>query len=145
MRLIDVIVCDDVRQEINGKLLLIGVYSGSVVIFGLPTVLPTFTLVCKWATKDTVVPPGSYEVLSPRGMSLHRIETRDFGSQVPNSIEAKDATLKAKSNFALAILQFRPFTFSEVGCYRLTFRPNEGRSRVLKEFVVELQKSAGTV
>jgi Family of unknown function (DUF6941) len=130
-RLVDVILCDDVRQENNGKLMLIGVYTGDVVIFGLPTVLPTFTVICKWATRDAAVPAGDYELLGPSGQTLHRIE-------------AKDGLQQAKNDAALAILQFRPFAFAEAGRYRLTFRPEGGRRRALTEFLVELQKHAPT-
>jgi hypothetical protein len=35
-----VLICDDVRKEDNGKELLIGVYSGGIVVPSLPTFLP---------------------------------------------------------------------------------------------------------
>lgn len=38
------IICDDVRREDNGKLLILGMYLGTIVVPGLPTALPTFTL-----------------------------------------------------------------------------------------------------
>jgi hypothetical protein len=37
------IFCDDIRQEANGKLIYIGVYSAEMIIFGTPPMLlPTF-------------------------------------------------------------------------------------------------------
>lgn len=38
-RIVSLIVCDDVRKEINGKDLLIGVYSGDVVVASYPAVI----------------------------------------------------------------------------------------------------------
>lgn len=41
---VSVIVCDDIRQEISGKQILIGVYSEDIIVQSLPT---TLTL-CFW-------------------------------------------------------------------------------------------------
>jgi hypothetical protein len=35
-----VIVCDDIRQEISNKFILVGAYSGSMVINAIPAVIP---------------------------------------------------------------------------------------------------------
>ena|ERR1700733_4642203 len=42
----NVIVCDDIRREDNGKLILIGVYSDQILIDSFPAVL-TFTIYCE--------------------------------------------------------------------------------------------------
>jgi hypothetical protein len=39
------IFCDDIRQEINGKVSLIGVYAGDLILFGtLPGILPRLSI-----------------------------------------------------------------------------------------------------
>lgn len=38
------IICDDVRREDNGKLIILGVYMGAIVVPQLPFVLPTLTI-----------------------------------------------------------------------------------------------------
>ncbi len=40
-----VLFCDDVRQEVSGKLLLVGVYQADMVISELPAVLPQLNAV----------------------------------------------------------------------------------------------------
>lgn len=42
---ITTIICDDARQEIGGKISLMGVYSGDIVVNNIPAILPMFCLV----------------------------------------------------------------------------------------------------
>lgn len=42
MRQLQTIFCDDVRQEIGGKLTYVGAYSGSMLVSTFPAVLPKF-------------------------------------------------------------------------------------------------------
>jgi len=37
------IICDEVRQEINGKFIIIGVYQGTITIPQIPFILPSLT------------------------------------------------------------------------------------------------------
>ncbi|QVL50069.1 MAG: hypothetical protein KFB96_06275 [Thiocapsa sp.] len=60
-RQLEVIYCDDVRQEIGNKQSFIGVYPGDLIISGsLPVVLPKLCLV------STLILPRSDEVASAR-------------------------------------------------------------------------------
>ncbi len=60
-RQLEVIYCDDVRQEIGNKQSFIGVYPGDLIIAGsLPVVLPRLCLV------STLILPRSDEVASAR-------------------------------------------------------------------------------
>ena len=43
------IFCDDVRQEVTGKMLYIGVYSGELIAPGYPVLLPRFAVVAHYA------------------------------------------------------------------------------------------------
>jgi hypothetical protein len=38
------IICDDVRREDNGKLMILGMYVGTIVVPQLPTIMPTLTM-----------------------------------------------------------------------------------------------------
>jgi hypothetical protein len=43
------VFCDDIRQEIGGKLTLVGVYSGEMTVFGtLPATLPKLALYIRY-------------------------------------------------------------------------------------------------
>lgn len=43
-RILNTLVCDDVRLENNGKEILIGVYNGTVIIDSVPAFFPTFSI-----------------------------------------------------------------------------------------------------
>ncbi len=45
------VVCDDVRQENNGKFIVIGMYTPDMAVQQLPTVLPTLTFLL-WLESD---------------------------------------------------------------------------------------------
>ena len=42
---ITTIVCDDARQEMGGKISLMGVYSGDLIVNKVPALLPTLSFV----------------------------------------------------------------------------------------------------
>ena len=39
-KVISIVICDDIRREQNKKHILIGVYSGTIIVGELPAVLP---------------------------------------------------------------------------------------------------------
>jgi hypothetical protein len=43
-KLISLVMCDDARREDNGKEILIGTYSGSMLVPAVPYILPTFAI-----------------------------------------------------------------------------------------------------
>ena len=42
--------CDDIRQEVGGKLTLVGVYNGSLLVPSFPVVLPKLCLALQVVT-----------------------------------------------------------------------------------------------
>ncbi len=42
---ITTIICDDARQEMGGKISLMGVYSGDIIVNKIPALLPTLSFV----------------------------------------------------------------------------------------------------
>ena len=125
----DVILCDDVRQERNGKLILIGMYVDNVGVFSLPTTLPTLTFVCKWTQAAGEPIRGRYRVVGPSGAALGEMDV----TKIPHAEGAQAR---------LTILQLRPFTFPQAGTYRLVVKPPGGRSRMLYSFGVSLLPKA---
>lgn len=54
---INALVCDDVRIENNGKHIIIGVYTGDIIVSGFPF----FLTPCFWVSLPAT-PPGQYTV-----------------------------------------------------------------------------------
>ena len=126
-KLIDVILCDEIRREDNGKFVFIGVYTGHVLVPRLPFDLPTLTFFTKWSAKAGESLDGCFEVYSPDGKLMYRLDAPFEGG----------ATLEGVRHFALAVRSFR---FSQEGTYRLDHKPSGGRRRNLLAFEVKLRK-----
>ena len=125
VRLVDVIVCDDVRVERNGKLLLIGVYLGNILCEELPTLLPTLSFVTKWNTEKGQAKKGVYRFLDPSGA-----EVASTQPQIPPNSERKP--------FHVSISQFVPMRLRVSGSYRWTFCEEGGRIKTLAKISVRL-------
>jgi hypothetical protein len=75
IKILNCIVCDDARQEVGGKTLLIGVYAGAMFNPVVPFTVPTFAIYieAKFSKKHyqhvlaQVVAPNGHQVSSPMG------------------------------------------------------------------------------
>jgi hypothetical protein len=64
------VLCDDVRFENNGKLLLIGVYSDVIQVMQLPLQMRSIGLAIKAKVRETGKFPFSVTVADPQGNKL---------------------------------------------------------------------------
>ena len=118
-----VLMCDDVRQEKNGKLIIIGMYIENIGALKVPIQLPTLSFVCRWEGASGESISGCYTILSPSSKTISSLD-----------IEVSDSKMKANTH--LAILQYRSITFPEIGTYRLMFKQPNRRVRNLFSFDV---------
>lgn len=51
-RLIDWVICDDVRHEINGKTTLVGIYGSDMIVNVIPAILPQLVFHLKWDVSE---------------------------------------------------------------------------------------------
>lgn len=126
-RLVDATLCDDVRQEMSGKLVLIGVYLRNVIVFQLPTILPSFSVLLKWRAGPGGVPAGVIRILRP-------------DDSVASSMSVEACPPTPPGGRFLTVLKFQPFGFTLAGRYRIVFAPTGGRQRSLMSFEVILQQ-----
>ncbi len=121
--LVDVILADDLRQESTGKLLVIGMYLGSIIAARIPIMLPTLAVITKWRSPDGSLPAGVYRILSPADKVVHQTEAKAVEAGPP-------------APFLLAVNKFTPVMLESTGVYRWTFTPKGGRPRTLASFTV---------
>jgi len=123
-KLIDVIICDEVRQENTGKLLIIGMYLDNIGVPRLPFMLPVLTFLCKWRFESGQFPLGTYQLVAPSGQieHTHCIETAEPQPESAGQI--------------LVPIRVQPFRITETGEYRLHFKPDGGRRRTIARFHV---------
>ena len=89
IKIISVIVCDDIRKEISNKDILIGVYSGSIVFQAFPSTIP----LSLWIEVEPdqlgpadielriVAPSGNPETIAKLHMEVGAIETTGLSLQ----------------------------------------------------------------
>jgi hypothetical protein len=82
-KLVSLIMCDDCRREDNGKDILIGTYSGSMLSPTIPFVLPTFALRFEIIPKQREYKRTIAIMKNPKGEEIFRVE----GSLVINRPE----------------------------------------------------------
>lgn len=122
-KLVNVILCDQVRQESTGKLLVIGMYTGTVLLGSCPATIPTLSFVCTWKLPRGSSIDGAFEVLSPEDEPLGSVTVR------PQNQPTGDGE-------ATTIIVLSPFTFTTLGEYRLVHRPSNERRRTVYRFTV---------
>lgn len=125
IRFLTAIVCDDLRREDNGKELLIGVYSGSILVGAFPQVL----VLCFWV--PLMIPAsGKYEF-------EFRMRNTDGGlvNQTP-AIEVE--SLHANMDASIGLGQI-PFHIPRAGNIILEGRYRRGGWEVIKSIAVDLR------
>ena len=129
-KLIDIIICDDIRREANtNKLFIIGMYTGAVVVNSVPAKLPTFSILIKWRTEDDSPVTGTLRIESPSKKVLQSIDIDMSDAPGTKPDWAEDSHLAV-------IINAHNFQLPELGRYRLMFKPQKGRARKLSTFIV---------
>lgn len=117
------LMCDEVRQEMNGKFMLIGLYTPNISLAQLPAMLPALTFfVCLESDRP--------ENLQFR-MRLANLET---GQKVA---EGMGAIGFQRPGFGISILRMPNVMFQATGTYTFEFTI-EGEQPITTTFDVEL-------
>lgn len=93
--IVEAIVCDDIREEVSGKLTLVGTYSEALLASQFPVLLPTFSVY--WRVRGVHPLPKQIELI---------IESEIIGSSLSMEIElAKSPEELHGQEFVLTIPQ----------------------------------------
>jgi len=94
------VFCDDIRQEINGKITMVGIYTDRLFVASVPTVLPKLCLALAMATDKTnmfeeVCVTGTFGPDEVFKMELHKEKIQSIIDQAPDpEFPAKFFTLQ---------------------------------------------------
>lgn len=122
------LICDDVRQENTGKLILIGVYTGILSTTQLPFVMPNgLTFFSSWESDR----PGIFDLK----LKLQHLETGQ------TLIEARGGMQFKQPGNAVAPMKLGPLQFSAVGAYNLVIEIEGQREPIIIDFAVQLNLS----
>jgi hypothetical protein len=118
------LICDDVRREDNGKLMIIGMYTGTIGLPQIPYVLPSLTFfTCVDSDR-----PGHWSMK----FRIHHLETG------ANIIEGHGAIVCQQPGPALVPIRIAPLQFQAVGAYNFVIDIEEHREPIVTDFNVLL-------
>ena len=128
-KLIDWMICDDIRMEKNRKLMFIGVYQDNIIVPKIPFVLPMLTIFTKWDTSESSIQDFEMIVSQPDRKKIGPI----IGKLGP---KPKD---KQKTSIQVTISPFQmPITGKyeivmkvdkktyKIGCFEVALAPEKG-------------------
>jgi hypothetical protein len=129
-KLLDLTLCDEVRREDNGKLLIIGMYLGAILVPRVPFRMPRLSFFLKWKTNGSL-PTGDFRLTSPSKEAVG-----GFGMKTEREPESVAPVFY--TTFALENIQL-----TETGTYSLSYKPPGGkRYRSVFTFEVGLREEA---
>ena len=117
------LICDELRIENNGKLILIGVYGEHIIVPQIPFVFPSMTFV-QWLDSER---PDQMQFRS----SVSHLESGQEIAQAAGMIQ-----IPTKGT-GLAVIGFRPIRFDRLGAYTFTVT-YEGQEPIATPFEVSL-------
>lgn len=119
-------ICDDIRQEMNGKFILIGIYGKAIV----PNALPARLGLSLWLELEDVR-AGNHEV------QMHIV--CDAGEALINA----DMSIESSDDDGYGALPFRlpPIEFKQSGIYRLEWKLAESAEwDILRQFEIRAKE-----
>lgn len=122
------LLCDTVRLEDSGKLIIVGVYMPDIVVQAVPVMLPMLSFLFKWDLKPGPLRPGSIVLKDPAGGQIFEFPIEEKTS--------REALKSAFSAFGIS-----PFSIEKPGTFTLSYRSGN-RARTLGSFRVILQQAA---
>lgn len=111
-KVIDVVFCDDIRQEVGGKVTLVGVYATDIIVTRIPFVLPKFCVRAKLDFPSKAKHSAQMELILP--------DQRKLG---PVTINVPKRDIPAQG--MIAQLVFSPLEISDQGLLTVRIRFDE--------------------
>jgi uncharacterized protein DUF6941 len=118
------LVCDDVRQENNGKLIILGLYTPHIVAFGIPMALPSLSF---FQTLESDR-PGQYTFR----LQLQHLET---GHQVA---EARGVLNFLQPGQSINVVRFTNVLIDRLGTYNVILTLEDHREPITTSFDIIL-------
>ncbi|MDD5558081.1 hypothetical protein [Candidatus Methylomirabilis sp.] len=122
------LLCDTVRREDSGKLIIVGVYMPDIGVPAVPMTLPMLSFLFKWDLTPGPLRAGAIAVNGPAGQEITRfpVEDNTFGEGRQTGVLA----------FGIS-----PFVIDKAGTFTVIYHVGN-RSKTLGSFRVILQQTA---
>jgi hypothetical protein len=122
------LICDELRIENNGKLIIIGVYGPQILVPQIPFVFPTLTFI-QWLDSER---PGQMQFRS----SISHLESGQEVAQAAGMINIP------VPGTGVAVIGFRPLRVDRLGPYTFTIT-YEGQDPIATSFEISLPPMQG--
>jgi hypothetical protein len=123
------LLCDDVRREDNGKLIVLGLYFGVITVPQFPAILPSLTVLSVFNADR----PSN----SPFTMRVQRLEN---GRTI---FEAQGFAPVLQPGPVVMPVKVAPVRFDEAGAYNITTEVTGQTGQLLFDFAVVLNPQIG--
>jgi hypothetical protein len=122
-RYVTAIFCDDIRNEVGGKISYMGCYASEIIVEKTPAILPKFCVFASAFTpKNKVFKSLTLRIVQDDDVELARIEIPKEGLKEHSKIADKTATRKCIN----AAIVFAPFAVEKPSMLRLNAITEEG-------------------
>ena len=123
------LLCDDIRREDNGKLIVLGLYFGVITVPQFPAILPSLTVLSVFNADR----PGN----SPFTIRIQRLEN---GRTV---LEAQGFAPVQQPGPVVMPIKFAPVRIDEGGGYTITTEVSGQTGQLVSDFAVMLNPNIG--
>lgn len=133
-RQVQTVFCDDIRQEVNGKLSLIGVYGGNMLVPAFPVIIPKLCLLVKiLAPADDPINSMTVRVLrNDEVLQEINIDEDQLNAAIPpNKDESDSKDRGSRVQSAQLILIYSPIQFDDPSKIRVRVQTDKDELRGL--------------
>jgi hypothetical protein len=123
------LLCDIVRREDSGKLVVVGMYAQDILVQEVPITLPMLSFLFKWDLRPGPLRAGSIVLRNPDRKEVANI-----------SIDEK--MFRETQKAGVFVFGISPFGIKKLGTFTLSYKTGS-RSKSLGSFRVLLQQSTG--
>jgi len=116
-KLIDWMICDDIRREMNRKLTFVGVYQDIIGVPTLPFTLPQLYILTKWDTSKASIKNFEMKIIQPDKNMIGPVI-----GELESSLEDKQRTFIQ--------VGITPFQISVAGKYEIAMKINKRAHKV---------------
>ena len=131
------IFCDDVRQEVTGKMLYIGVYSGELIAPGYPVLLPRFAVVAHYAHPFDDQAGGSASKAQSVSLMLDSEELIELG-QFSGAMTPPSGEEGSRGHLTTFMMAMAPFQLARPGRLRVKIKCDDGSELLSNALVCRL-------
>jgi len=131
-KLIDWIICDDIRVEINRKLMFIGVYQDNIIVPKIPFALPQFTILTKWDTSKSSIKDFEIRVIQPDKQKIGPIIGKlgpELETKKKTSIQVTIAPFKIPIAGKYKIVMEIDKKTYKIGSFEVALAPERGEAK----------------